>query len=57
MHFRTDMVWLRVRANSNWIIIGSLSGFCEKCIGFNSRRLHIIEKKHLLSSKRTSELN
>jgi len=51
-NFEADVLWLRVRANSNLIIIRSLSGFREKYIGFNSHWLQIIEKEHLVSSKR-----
>jgi len=41
---RADVLWLRVGANYNMIIVRVPSGFHEKCAEFASRRLEIIEK-------------
>jgi len=42
-NLRADVLWLRVRANSNLIIIGLSSEFHGKCVEFDSHRLQVIE--------------
>jgi hypothetical protein len=56
-YFRADVLWVRLRAKSNLIIIGLKSEFHGKCVEFDSRRRQIIKNQRLVSSKRLSESN